>query len=219
MYILNMITKEHKSENLNFITSVPENYSPDKSYEIFFLMHGFGASMHDLVSLAPHINQNDFIYVFPNAPIEINIGFSQKGYAWFPIESKNYYESSLLLNKTIDEVLAMFNVNNIYIGGFSQGGMMAIHSGLFSEKEYSGVIALSSKLINSNELKVQKNKPNNTKLFISHGRFDSIIDIQEGISMKNILEELGFKITFNEYEMAHEISAQVIKDLSDWISK
>ena len=182
-------------------------------------MHGFGASMYDLVNIAPHINRDDFIYVFPNAPIEINVGFSQKGYAWFPIESKNYYESSLLLNKTIDEVLAMFNVNNIYIGGFSQGGMMAIHSGLSSEKEYSGVIALSSKLIDSNELKIQKNKPSNTKLFISHGRFDSIIDIQEGISMKNILKKLGFKITFNEYEMAHEINTQVIKDLSDWISK
>ncbi len=219
MYIFIMISKEHKSNYLNFITSVPDNYSEDKKYKIMILMHGFGASMYDLLNLAPSINHNDFIYVFPNAPLEIELGFNQTGYAWFPIESQNYQESSKLLHKTIDEALSMFNSNQIYIGGFSQGGMMAIHSGLFSEKEYSGVIALSSKLINSNELKIQKNKPNNTKLFISHGRFDSIIDIQEGISMKNILKELGFKITFNEYEMAHEISAQVIKDLSDWISK
>ena len=71
------------------------------------LMHGFGASMYDLVNLAPSINHNDFIYVFPNAPLEIELGFNQTGYAWFPIESQNYQESSKLLNKTIDEALSM----------------------------------------------------------------------------------------------------------------
>ena len=219
MYIFIMISKEHKSNYLNFITSVPDNYSEDKKYKIMILMHGFGASMYDLLNLAPSINHNDFIYVFPNAPLEMKLGFNQTGYAWFPIESQNYQESSKLLNKTIDEALGMFNSNEIYIGGFSQGGMMAVHAGLFSEKEYQGVIALSAKIIDANDLIIKKNKPENTQLFISHGRFDSIISINDSFYMKKKLEDLGFKISFNEYEMGHEINPQVLNDLSEWITK
>ncbi len=115
-----MITKEYKTHNLNFLTSIPDNYDQEKNYDVIFLMHGFGANMYDLLSLAPMINQNDFIYVFPNAPLEVNLGFEQKGYAWFPIESNDYVESLDLLNKTIDEALSLFLPNKIYIGGFSQ---------------------------------------------------------------------------------------------------
>ena len=37
--------------------------------------------------------------------------------------------------------------------------------------------------------------------------------------MKKKLEDLGFKISFNEYEMGHEINPQVLNDLSKWITK
>ena len=214
-----MITKEYKTHNLNFLTSIPDNYDQEKNYDVIFLMHGFGANMYDLLSLAPMINQSDFIYVFPNAPLEVNLGFEQKGYAWFPIESNDYVESLDLLNKTIDEALSLFLPNEIYIGGFSQGGMMAIHAGLLSERDYKGIIALSSKLIESKKFDIEKNKIENTRLFISHGNFDSIIHIDDGRHMKNKLEELGLSVTYKEYNIAHEISDQVIKDLSDWFSK
>ncbi|MEC7837153.1 MAG: hypothetical protein VX523_00340 [Chloroflexota bacterium] len=214
-----MITQEHKGDYLDYVTSVPDDYSRDKQYRIIILMHGFGANMYDLLTLAPMINQKDFIYVFPNAPIKINMGFSHNGYAWFPIESQNYHDSSKLLNKTIDEVLSKYNSSDVYIGGFSQGGMMAIHSGLFSERAYTGVIALSSKIINIDELIIKQNRPENTGIFISHGKFDAVIDIKEGISMKDKLEDLGFKISFKEYEIGHEINSNVLEDLSTWLSK
>jgi predicted esterase len=37
--------------------------------------------------------------------------------------------------------------------------------------------------------------------------------------MKNKLEEVGLNVTYKEYNIAHEISDQVIKDLSDWFTK
>lgn len=218
MYIFNMITQEHKGKYLNFISSIPDDHSHQKEYGIIFLMHGFGANMYDLLNLAPMINQKDFIFIFPNAPIKINMGFSQNGYAWFPIESNNYQDSSKLLNKTIDEALSLYSSSNVYIGGFSQGGMMAIHSGLFSTRKYKGVIALSSKIINADELIINQNKPENTEIFISHGQFDAVINIKEGRSMRDKLENLGFKISFKEYEIGHEINSNVIEDLSQWIS-
>ena len=183
------------------------------------MMHGYGASMHDLVSIAQAVNDKDYIYIFPNAPIEMNVGFYQKGYAWFPIETTDFIESSELLEETIEQIIKSYKYNKIYIGGFSQGGMMALHAGLFSNRDYSGAIILSSKIIDNKSTKIGINKPENTKIFISHGRFDSIIDIEEGRNIKQTLDKKGFDLFYKAYDIGHEISTDVIEDLSNWLEK
>ena len=62
-------------------------------------------------------------------------------------------------------------------------------------------------------------KPENTKIFISHGRFDSIIDIEEGRKIKQTLDKKGFDLFYKEYDIGHEISTDVIEDLSNWLEK
>tara|TARA_Y100001934_G_scaffold238345_1_gene291224 strand:- start:934 stop:1581 length:648 start_codon:yes stop_codon:yes gene_type:complete len=214
-----MIVQEHNNSKLKFISSVPDNYSKKNEYGIVIMMHGYGASMHDLVSIAEAVNDKDYIYIFPNAPIEMNVGFYQKGYAWFPIETADYIESSELLEETIEQIIKSYKYNKIYIGGFSQGGMMALHAGLFSNRDYSGTIILSSKIIDDKSTKIGINNPDNTKIFISHGRFDSIIDIEEGRRIKQTLQKQGFDLFYKEYDIGHEISADVIEDLSNWLEK
>ena len=103
-----MIVQEHNNSKLKFISSVPDNFSEKNEYGIVIMMHGYGASMHDLVSIAQAINEKDFIYIFPNAPIEMNVGFYQKGYAWFPIETTDYNESSVLLEEMIEQIIKSY---------------------------------------------------------------------------------------------------------------
>ena len=214
-----MIVQEHKNSKLSFISSVPDDFSEKNEYDIVIMMHGYGASMYDLVTIAKEVNDKEYIYIFPNAPIEMDIGFYQKGYAWFPIETNNYIESSDLLQETMDEIIKSYKHNKIYIGGFSQGGMMALHAGLFSKKNYSGAIILSSKIIDDKSIKNFIKNPEKTKDFISHGRFDSVIDINEGRKIKHTLEKQGFDLFYKEYDMGHEISVEVIQDLSKWLER
>ncbi len=214
-----MIVREHKNSKLSFISSVPDDFSEKNEYDIVIMMHGYGASMYDLVTIAKEVNDKEYIYIFPNAPIEMDIGFYQKGYAWFPIETNNYIESSDLLQETMDEIIKSYKHNKIYIGGFSQGGMMALHAGLFSKKNYSGAIILSSKIIDDKSIKNFIKNPEKTKVFISHGRFDSVIDINEGRKIKHTLEKQGFDLFYKEYDIGHEISVEVIQDLSKWLER
>tara|TARA_B100000424_G_scaffold14721_1_gene10808 strand:- start:159 stop:806 length:648 start_codon:yes stop_codon:yes gene_type:complete len=214
-----MIVQEHKNSKLSFISSVPDDFSEKNEYDIVIMMHGYGASMYDLITIAKEVNDKEYIYIFPNAPIEMDIGFYQKGYAWFPIETNNYIESSDLLQETMDEIIKSYKHNKIYIGGFSQGGMMALHAGLFSKKNYSGAIILSSKIIDDKSIKNFIKNPEKTKVFISHGRFDSVIDINEGRKIKHTLEKQGFDLFYKEYDIGHEISVEVIQDLSKWLER
>ena len=70
--------------SLPMVVGTPDNFDSSHQYGMIVLMHGFGSHMGDLAGLAPLINETDYIYVCPNAPIGMNIGFGQQGYAWFP---------------------------------------------------------------------------------------------------------------------------------------
>ena len=214
-----MKTNEHFTKNLKFITSIPDKFDKNKKYGVIILMHGYGASMYDLVDIAPIINDTDFIYIFPNAPIEIEIGFEKKGYAWFPIETVDISASDKLLNLTIKEALAMFEYNKekLFIGGFSQGGMMTIHSGISSNIAYSGAIILSSKIFINTPIGIDINKPDNTRIFMTHGKQDTVISIEEGRMTRKKLINLGFHVDYYEYNIGHEINLEILSELSKWL--
>ena len=53
-------------------------------------------------------------------------------------------------------------------------------------------------------------------IFIAHGLRDNIERAQ---SSREFLEAEGYAPTYNEYDMAHEISPAVISDLVPWIHR
>ncbi len=215
-----MKTIEHKGNNLSFIISLPDNYDQSHDYGIIFLMHGFGANMHDLVGISNAINSNDFIFIFPNAPTELPMNFGGESYQWAPIgEPLKLQDSINLMDATIEEVLKMFSIdkNRIFIGGFSQGGMMAIHGYLTKNSLFKGVIILSSREIDT--LKSNFHSCQNLRVFMAHGVNDSIISIDDGRQTYNNLVKHNFNVDYYEYEMAHEIIEEEIKDLREWLEK
>ena len=163
-----MKNKEHFGKNLSFISSSPEDDS--LSLGVIFLLHGFGANMRDLVDIVPMINQEDFIYIFPNAPFEINSGFDQKAYSWFDFDNLNEIkESEKILENTIEESLGLFNIDKdkIYLGGFSQGGMMTMHADIIHQNLFSGLLILSSTIIPQIDLNIDLSI--NPRVFLAHG--------------------------------------------------
>ena len=213
-----MKNKEHFGKNLSFISSSPEDDS--LSLGVIFLLHGFGANMRDLVDIAPMINQKDFIYIFPNAPFEINSGFNQKAYSWFDFDNLNEIkESEKILENTIEESLGLFNIDKdkIYLGGFSQGGMMTMHADIIHQNLFSGLLILSSTIISQIDLNIDLSI--NPRVFLAHGVNDSIISIKQGQETHRKLISKGLNVEYHEYEMGHQIIEKEIIDIKSWLSE
>ena len=211
-----MKNKEHFGKNLSFISSSPEDDS--LSLGVIFLLHGFGANMRDLVDIAPMINQKDFIYIFPNAPFEINSGFNQKAYSWFDFDNLNEIkESEKILENTIEESLGLFNIDKdkIYLGGFSQGGMMTMHADIIHQNLFSGLLILSSTKISQIDLNIDLSI--NPRVFLAHGVNDSIISINQGQETHRKLISKGLNVEYHEYEMGHQIIEKEIIDIKIWL--
>ena len=58
----------HSDGPLSYVLVQPDGFKPEKRYPLVVLLHGFGANMHDLVSLSPTIDAQNYLYAFPNAP-------------------------------------------------------------------------------------------------------------------------------------------------------
>jgi phospholipase/carboxylesterase len=55
-------------------------------------------------------------------------------------------------------------------------------------------------------------------IFIAHGTVDPVVPIDGGRANKAFVESSGgYKLEYHEYEMAHEIAPEEIRDLTSWL--
>lgn len=194
-------------------------------------MHGLGADGHDFTPIVPELGLTDspgVRFVFPHAPqqpVTINGGYVMR--AWYDIYGKDLTvqqdqegieESSKLIEQLIEEQEALgIASDKIIMAGFSQGGAMALHLGLRSERKFAGIMALSTYLPLANELPLSNASDKSPPVFMAHGQFDSVVSIQAGLKSKEALEKLGYNVLWKEYPMEHSVCGQEVADIGHWL--
>ena len=200
---------------------VPEDLTIDENSSVLFLMHGYGSHMGDLASLSGLIRHGSDLMICPNAPFPLQLGFNQSGFSWGNYEDQENYtdhinESSERAFATIEAAKDQYGVDdsNLIVGGFSQGGSMALRIGFTQDRKFKGVLALSTILREDHKDSIQRS---DVPTFVSHGTNDQVLDIKEGRYINETLKTLNIDVTYKEYAMAHEITRDCISDLSSWI--
>ena len=220
-----MRTEINEGPGLQYITGVPDNYTPDSSYPLVIMLHGFGANMQDLAGLAPAISADGYVYACPNAPIPFQLGPGQTGFGWLTPRGGGTAEetanSEELLGDFFDTVFQQFNVSpgNAILMGFSQGGGMTYRCGLGRADKFAGLAALSATLPDEGDLAARLPAERTQPIFIAHGLFDQMVSEDTAQSAKSFLESNGYTPEFHTYNMGHEISGEELGDLVPWVAK
>ncbi|KAF0990276.1 hypothetical protein HZS_6771 [Henneguya salminicola] len=157
--------------------------------------------------------------------------FGYSSNAWFDIacigrmeteDVKNIEKSSEYLISLIEnEHKNGIPLENIIIGGFSQGGAIAYYSILTCKKKIGGAIILSSWLPNHQKYMThierwQTNKE--TNMFIGHGASDNLLEIGFMHKSVSILHDIGYTPEVHEYpDMAHTSSDKEIYDVKKFL--
>ena len=218
-----MQAREIEGNSLAYILVEPDDYDANEEYPVVALLHGFGASMSDLVGLAPAIERSGYVYLFPNAPIRMQIGIGMTGYAWTPPGESSGEDAASraeeLLVGFFDEAMERHGLSegDIVMGGFSQGGMMTYRFGLRRPEMFAGLAILSGRV--PSPLALADNLPDrrDQPIFVAHGTADAVIDVSAAREAKGFLESEGYSPRYREYDMAHEINQEVMTDLSRWL--
>ena len=220
-----MRTEINKGPGLQYVTVVPDDYTPASSYPLVIMLHGFGANMQDLAGLAPAISADGYVYACPNAPIPFQLGPGQTGFGWLTPRGGGTAEetanSDKLLGDFFDTVFQQFNVSpgNAILMGFSQGGGMTYRCGLGRADKFAGLAALSATLPDEDDLAARLPAERIQPIFIAHGLFDQMVSEDTAQSAKSFLESNGYTPEFHTYNMGHEISGEELGDLVLWIAR
>ena len=106
----------------------------------------------------------------------------------------------------------------ILLVGFSQGGAIALHTGLRHQEKLAGIVALSTYLPLHDRLEKEvHNASRSIPIFMAHGRFDDVIPLRTAIDSKNVLEKAGYTVEWHEYAMPHAVCNEEIADIRDFL--
>jgi predicted esterase len=129
--------------------------------------------------------------------------------------------SSRIIHELLDrEVAAGTPSEDIVLGGFSQGGAMALLAGYSYPKKLAGVACLSGWAAMRDDLAPRVSGGANaaTPAFIAHGEADGVVLPQCGKEANELLSAAGVPTKFETYRgMEHSSCEKEMSDLHAWL--
>ena len=180
---------------------VLEPLSKIKPKNAVILCHGYGGDGKDISILAGYWRTYlpDTIFICPDAPEKCEA--SPSGFQWFDLtdqDPEQILSKSLVaenkLNKLIDEVKEGYNLlaNQIIIGGFSQGSMISLQTGIKRKDKINSILGYSGKIIDTEHL--SKNIVSRPNIFLMHGDIDQVVPVDGLLEAKNFFNKNNYEI-------------------------
>jgi phospholipase/carboxylesterase len=192
---------------------------------LLVLHHGRGADEHDLLGLADLFDPKRNLHVVaPRAPLP----FPGGGYAWYTTAEVGYpdeptFEQSYrTLAAFHDELWERTGLSpeRTILGGFSMGTVMSYALGLGPERPApNGILALSGFIPTVEGWKPSLSDRTATKVLITHGTLDPVIDAGFAGRARDLLTAAGLHVEFHESPAGHHVDPRLLPEISDWITR
>jgi len=196
-------------------------------------LHGLGADGYDFEPVVPELRlpaQMRVRFVFPHAPVRpvtLNMGMPMR--AWYDIlqlgggaeDAAGIRASQALVEGLVARELSR-NVpaRRVVLAGFSQGGAIALQTGLRHPQRLAGILALSTYLPLARTLAAERSAANrDLPVLMAHGTLDPMIPIARARESRAALEALGYAVQWQEYAMPHSVCGEEIADIAAWLVK
>jgi phospholipase/carboxylesterase len=216
-------------ELLSAITVPPASGLPPQGLVV--MLHGWGANAEDVLGLAEWMNLPDCALVFPNAPLPHP--FNPVGRMWYdlPVDATGFPDRALFratamhqrpdliasrqqLMELLDALTQSLGIPlaRAILGGFSQGGAMALDVGL--GLPLAGVISLSGYL----HAPVVSTQSAPATLMV-HGDEDMVVPLAASYEARDRLKAAGVTVDYHEFAMGHEIQLPALQVMSGFAQR
>ena len=180
------------------------------------MLHGRGSDEHDLFGLKEQFDPRLTIYSL-RAPYS----FAWGGYTWFDLYEDGSVDEESFLNSTNEIItfIGSLETKKLFLLGFSMGAVLSYSIALTKPNGCTGIAALSGFAPEQLEHTYQLQELHNLHIFISHGIHDPIIPVSSARKTKELLSSSNARISYNEYDMAHQINDECLNDVTHWLGK
>ena len=195
-------------------------------------LHGLGADGYDFLPIAKELDLSGLAsvrFIFPHAPmmpVTLNGGYVMP--AWYDIVAldQSAPEDATGIRASaryVESLIAQENARGIpsrriVLAGFSQGGVIALHAALRHPARLAGALILSSYLALGAALPKEAAAANrDLPIFMAHGSMDNIVAESLARDSKTLLTEMGYRVEWHDYAMAHSVCPEEIMDIGIWL--
>lgn len=198
------------------------------------LFHGYGADAEDLLGLTSAFENTKVkpTFFFPTGPLDVPISPGYVGKGWFPINveilkiaiHEEHPEEALQAFPTefsqirglCQNFISSLNVDlsKLYIGGFSQGAIIATEIALHAPQNVGALFIFSGMLVNEKVWRKQAQFHKGTPFFQSHGQHDSLLPFAKAKALETLLLESGWKGKLHAFHGGHEIPESILNQVT-----
>jgi phospholipase/carboxylesterase len=203
---------------------------PEPTAAVIWL-HGLGADGYDFEPIVPELRLATAVrFVFPHAPLRaVTINGGMRMRAWYDIvgigpsvqeDADGIRASAAAVSRLIDrEGERGIPPERIVLAGFSQGGAIALHTGLREPRKLAGILALSTYLPLAKLLDAERSDENEgVPIFMAHGVSDNVIPLTYAELSRDALDAAGYSVEWRTYPMPHSVCAEEVADIGRWLS-
>ena len=200
-------------------------------------LHGLGADGHDFVPIVQEVlprltlpEEMGIRFIFPHAPkqaVTINGGYVMR--AWYDVISPDLRQRQdrdgiigsqhHIVQLINHEIAHGIPSQRIVLAGFSQGGAIALYTALRFPQPLGGVMALSTYVPLAESTEQERSAQNQgIAVMMAHGEHDPLIPLQAAVESRDLLQQLGYRVTWHTYPMEHSVCGEEVADIGDWLS-
>ncbi|KAJ8670328.1 hypothetical protein QAD02_001587 [Eretmocerus hayati] len=200
-----------------------------KATLIFF--HGLGDTGHGWASPLGSLRPQHVKIICPTAPtmpVTLNGGFRMP--SWFdlrsldasgPEDEEGIRRAAENVHSMIaQEVAAGIPSDKIVLGGFSQGGALALFSALTYSQPLAGVIVMSAWLPLHQKFPGEAKGNKSTPVLQCHGDCDPIVPYKWGQATATVLKQFMTQVEFKTYQgVMHTSSEEEMQDVKEFVAR
>jgi predicted esterase len=175
----------------------------DGPFRVVVLLHGSGGSARQGIELMlPIADRHRFLLLAPKSQ-----------WCTWDVIMRGFGPDVRRIDRLLDEVSALWPVNRLAVGGFSDGASYALSLGIANGDLFDSVIAFSPGFAAS---MIAHGTP---RLFISHGINDEVLPINN-CSRRLVprLERAGYPVTYVEFNGAHTVPVELVEQAATWLA-
>ena len=197
-------------------------------------LHGLGADGNDFVPIVEEMRLPPALsirFVFPHAPVRpvtINAGMPMR--AWYDIYAANLADRADMAGVKVSQAQVEALIarertrgipaRRIVVAGFSQGGAIALHTGLRHAERLAGIVALSTYLVRPGDLAAEASAANrDVPIFMAHGTVDPVVRLEWGDASQRALAAAGYDVEWHTYGMPHAVVWEEIEAVNAFLAR
>ncbi|GAA1821839.1 phospholipase [Planosporangium flavigriseum] len=196
-----LLSFEGPAGDLLGVAYVPEPVD-GRPYRLALMLHGAGGSpRHGLDLLLPAVDDNRLLILAPKSTL-----------ATWDVIVDGFGKDVRRIDRMLEEMFDSYAVDDVIVGGFSDGASYALSIGLTNGDLFSSVVAFSpgfaAPLVLHGEPRV----------FVSHGTADRVLPV-DACSRRLVprLEAMGYPVAYEEFEGGHEVPEPIVDRAVSWL--